>query len=109
MDHVFVTGDVKMTALITMKNYIKKTLQLVGFTTEEQRNSIYNYSIDSFIDIIMFTETYFSYLSTDFSRRTQDNVKIYFGMSRTKRMKTLLHWVQDFYPISGDPTIFDLN
>ena len=30
-------------------------------------------------------------------------------MRRTKMMKALLHWVQYFYRISGDPTIFDIN
>ena len=57
----------------------------------------------------MFTEKYISNLSTDFARRTQDNGKIHIGMRRTKRMKALLHWVQGFYRISGDPTIVNMN
>ena len=57
----------------------------------------------------MFTEKDISYLSTDFPGRTQDNGKIHLGMRRTKRMKAILHWVQDFYRISGYPTIVDMN
>ena len=92
-----------------MEDSIKQILRLIVFTTKEQRNSIYDDSINSFSDIRMFTETDISDLSTDFSGRTQANRKIHFGMCRTKRLKALLHWVQDFYCISGDPTIFDLN
>ena len=46
---------------------------------------------------------------TEFSSRTQANGKIHFGMRITKRIKSILHWVQDFYRISGDPTKVDLN
>ena len=57
----------------------------------------------------MFIDTDILDLSTDFSIKTQDNGKIHFGMRRTKRMKAILHWVQDFYRISGYPTIVDMN
>ena len=57
----------------------------------------------------MFREKDSSDLSTEFSGRTQDNGKIQFGMRRTKRTKALLHWVKDFYHISGDPTIVEIN
>ena len=57
----------------------------------------------------MFTEKYISNLSTNFSGRTQANGKINFGMCITKVMKLLLHWVQDSYCISGDPTIVEMS
>ena len=57
----------------------------------------------------MFTEKDISDLSTDFSGRTQANGKIHLGMCRTKRMRVLIHWVQDFYCISRDPNIVDMN
>ena len=34
MAYVFVTGDVKVTAPITVENSINKILQWIGFTTE---------------------------------------------------------------------------
>ena len=34
---------------------------------------------------------------------------MHFGMGRTKRMKSLLNWVQYFYLVSGDPTIVYMN
>ena len=57
----------------------------------------------------MFTEKNIPDVSTDFGGMTQANGKINFGISKTKRMKVLLHWVQFFYRISGDPIIVDLN
>ena len=57
----------------------------------------------------MFTEKDISDLSTDFSRRTEANGKIHFGMRRAKGIKALLHWVKYFYRISIYPTIFEIN
>ena len=86
-----------------------KIYDQIGFNAEEQRNSIYDDSIDSFSDIRMFTENNISDLSTDFSGRAQDNGKTNFGTLRTKQMKALLHWVPDFHRISGDLTIIEIN
>ena len=107
--YVFVKGDVKVNAPITVDDSIKNVLWWIGFTREKQRDRIYYDSIDSFSGIKMLTEKDISYLSTDFSGRTQDNGKIYFRMRRTKRMKVLLRWVQYVYRISGYPTIVDMN
>ena len=109
MAYVFVKGDVTVTAPITLEDSIKQILRWIGFTTEEQRKRVYDDSIDSFSNIIMFTEKCISDLSTDFSGMTQANGMIHFGMRRTKRTKERIHWVQDFYRISGDPTIVDMN
>ena len=109
MAYVFVTGDAKVTASIIVEDSIKQILWWIGFTTEEERNIIYDDPIKSFSDIRMFIEKYIYDLSSDIARRTQANGKIHFGMRRTKRMKALLHWVQYFYRISEYPTVFEMN
>ena len=48
-------------------------------------------------------------LRNNFSGRTQANGKIHFRFSRTKWMKALLRWVQDFHRISGNLTIVEIN
>ena len=73
MSYVFLSGDVKVTTLITVECSIKQIFRCIGFTSEEQRNSIYYDSIDSFSDIRMFTEKDISDLSTDFTGRNQAN------------------------------------
>ena len=92
----------KVTAPTIVEYYIKTILQWIGCTAEEYRESIHDNSIDSFSDIIMFTEKYISNLSTDFSGRTQAIGKIHFGMRRKKRTKALLHWVKDFIIVSQE-------
>ena len=62
-----------------------------------------------FICFSTFTEKDISDFPSDISGRTQDNVKIHFGMRRTKSMKALLNWVKYFYRISGYPAIVDMN
>ena len=109
MDYVFVTGDGKVTAPIKYEYYTKKILQWIGFTTKYQRDSIYDDSINSFSGIRTFKIKDISDLSTEFSGMTQDNAKINFGMLRTKRIKSPLHWMQYFYHISGDMSIINLS
>ena len=48
-------------------------------------------------------------MSSDFSSRTNQNGKIHFGTNRTKRIKALINWVQDFYRVSKVPTIIGLS
>ena len=67
MAYVSVMGDVKVIVPIKVEDSIRQTLRWIGINTEEHRNSIYDDSIDSFIDIRMFAEKYISDLSTDFS------------------------------------------
>ena len=102
-------GNVKVTAPITVEDYTKQILRWIGLTEEEQKNIICDDSIDSFSEIRMFTEEYISNLSTEFTRRTQDNGEIQFGVRRTKKMKALLHLVIYFYRVSGDPNIVEMN
>ena len=94
-----VTGDVKATTTIIEEYFIKQILRGIVFTTEYQKEIIYNDPINFFCNIRMFTERYISDLSTDFGGRTQANGMMYLGMHRTKKTKALLHWVQDFYLI----------
>ena len=48
-------------------------------------------------------------MSSDFASRTQANGRFYFGTLRTKRLKALTHWIQDFYRVSSEPSIVGLS
>ena len=63
MDYVF-TSDVKVTAQIIEKDFIKEILRWIAFTTEYQMHRIYNDSIKSFSDIRMLKEKDIDDLST---------------------------------------------
>ena len=80
-------GCVKVTAPITEEYSIKQIPRWVLFTTENNRDRIYNDSVNAFSDTIMITVKDISGLSTDFGGSTEANGKIKFCMCRTKREK----------------------
>ena len=48
-------------------------------------------------------------MDSNFSSRTQANGRMNFGTRRIKYIKAFTHWVQDFYRISGLPSIVGLS
>ena len=74
-----------------------------------QRQAIQTHSIAIFSDVKMLTEKDITQLSTDFSSRTAANGRMNVGTRRTKRLKALLHWVQDFHRVSNTPSIVGLS
>jgi len=77
----------------------------IGFTNDAIRARIINDSIESFDDIRVLSETDITSMTTDWSSRSPATQRISFGTRRTKLMKALIHWMQDFYRISLVPTI----
>ena len=57
----------------------------------------------------MLTEKYISTMASNFSSRTQANSRMNFGTRRIKYIKSITHWVQYFYRISGLPSIVGLS
>ena len=81
----------------------------IGFTVDASRASIIDDAFNSYADIRSLKEKDISELSESFSRRTQANGRIDFGIWRTKKMKFMLHWVHDFYRTSSTPSIEGLT
>ena len=48
-------------------------------------------------------------MAKTFVSRTAQNGRIIFGTNRTKWLKAITYWVQDFYRVSDTPTIVGLN
>ena len=48
-------------------------------------------------------------MAKSFAGRTTQNGRIIFGTNRTKRLRAVANWVQDFKRISQDPTIRGFN
>ena len=48
-------------------------------------------------------------MASDFSSRTVANGRINFGTMRTKRLKALIHWIQDIYRVSCVTLIVGLS
>ena len=71
-------------------------LTWIGFENQGNRTSIIDDDFSTYADIQTLTEKYITELSESFSRRTVQNDRINFGIRRTKRLKHMVHWVQDF-------------
>ena len=84
-------------------------LHWIGFRTDAGRQSLIDDAFESFQDIRGLTERDITTMSSDFSGRTAANGRIMFGTRRTKGLKALIHWVQDFYRISAEPSVADLD
>ena len=95
---------------INEDNSIQKIIHWIGYTTTNQRTSVFNDSIGSWDDIQMFSEKDMNNMARDFAGRTpQGDGRINFGIKRTKKLIGLAHWVQDFYRVSNTPSIEGLS
>ena len=88
---------------------IRQMLTWIGFDNEGNQNSIINDAFSTFADIQDLSEKDVTELSESFARRTAQNDRIIFGICRTKRIKHMMHWVQDFYRVSSTPTTVGLD
>ena len=71
--------------------------------------SLFPRCLESFEFLKVLTEKDPTTMASDFSKRTAANSRIIFGTMRTKRLKALIHWIQDFYRVSCMPTIVGLS
>ena len=94
---------------ITEEDSLRQILHWVGFLTDNQKESLVADAFGSFEDLKVLNEKDITAMSSDFSSRTVVNGKLLFGTTRTKRVKALIHWVQDFYRVSKVPSIVGLS
>ena len=104
-----VIGDIIVPDGINEANSMVQILHWIGFTVENTRNHLIRESFESYGDVKVMTEKDVSALVTDFANRNQANGRVHIGSRKAKRLKGLLHWVQDFYRVSREPSIVGLN
>ena len=107
--YVPLIGDAIVADGITENDAMVQILHWIGFRTEASRTAIYEDALSSFTDAQVLNESDISDMVKDFCGRTQNNGRIHIGSKRAKRLKGFVHWVQDFYRVSEDPTIVGLN
>ena len=94
---------------ITEEDSVKQILYWIGFTIAASRNILAEDAFASFSDIRVLSEKDITSLVSDMGSRNQANGRIHVGTRRAKRLKALVHWVQDFYRISAEPSIVGLE
>ena len=107
--YILVDDNVVIADGITEEDSVSQILHWIGFTIDAQREAIQDDAIAKFDDIKVLTEKDVTQLATDFASRTAANGRMSIGARRSKRLKALLHWVQDFYRVSEEPSIVGLT
>ena len=59
--------------------------------------------------MLELTKKDISDLEYSYSKRTAADGRLIFGLKNTKRLKLMIHWVQDFARVSETPNIDDLD
>jgi len=102
-DYVHLTGDA------VVEDTLRQILHWIGFRTDALKDALTENAFESFGVLKVLTEKDIAAMSSDFANRTQANGRFYFGTLRTKRLKALTHWIQDFYRVSSEPSIVGLS
>ena len=104
-----VTGAKYVTGNISKKNTMIQILWWIGFRTNAQTTLIYDDGVDRWESIWMLLKEDINAMAKSFAGRTTQNGRIIFGTNRTKRLRAVTNWAQDFGCISQDLTILGLN
>ena len=106
--HALVLGNIDIAPGIADDESLVQILHWIGFRTAPQRAALVADCFDSFDNLKMLSEKDVHQMATEFSWRTATR-RMIFGTNRTKFLKAIVHWVQDFYRVSETPTIVGLN
>ena len=87
---------------------ILQLLKWIGFSKETERDSIVDEAFATYDDLKQLNEKDIHTLSIGFSSRSGVE-KINFGLRRTKRLVSFVHWIQDFGRISLVPSVIGLT
>jgi hypothetical protein len=68
-------------------------LQTIGFDVAAERAAIMEAGINMFDDFRYLTVKDISDMAAEFSKRTQAQGRIVFGLGRTKKLTGVMHWV----------------
>ena len=107
--YVPLVGDAVVPADISEADSFLQILAWIGFRTHNQRTSLMDDALSSYDDVRILTERDVNGLIRDYSGRTIADGRIHIGIRRSKRLKALIHWVQNFYRVSKEPTIVGLG
>jgi hypothetical protein len=82
-------------------------LQTIGFDAVAERAAIMEAGLNQFDDFRYLTEKDMSDMASEFGKRTQAQGRIIFGLGCTKKLTSVMHWVQDCYQAAGDTPVHE--
>ena len=83
--------------------------QTIGFDIVAERAAIMEAGINHFDDFRYLAEKDISDMASEFSKRTQAQGRIVFGLGRIKKLTGVMHWVQDCYRAGDIPAHENFN
>ena len=86
---------------------VRKLIEWIGFPHALVRERAELFT--TYGDILALKEADITSLASLFTKRTPANTRIQFGQKRIKRLKSLIHWAQDFRPCSLPVSITGLD
>ena len=90
-------------AQVPLVNEMEDALTWIGFTVQAQRTALLG-DLANFTEFSELNKKDISDLAESYGKRTVADGKFIFGLQRTKRLKAMIHWVQDFERVSEAPT-----
>jgi hypothetical protein len=92
---------------ISETDSINQILHWIGFRSVAQAEALFNDCVSSWDSIKELSNEDIEAQAKSFAARRTG--KIIFGTNRSKFLKALAHWVQDFHRVSGTPSIEGLS
>ena len=107
--YVPVLGAAKIPDGITEEHSMVQIVWWIGFHTNAQSTAIYDDGVDGWESIKMLTKEDVDAMAKSSASCTAGGGRIIFGTNRTKYLKAMVHWAQEFYRVSDPPTIVGLH
>ena len=89
-------------------NEMEQTLTWISFNTTASRDAL-QIGIEEFKDILELIERDVSDLEYSYLKRTATDDRLIFGLQKTKHLKLMINWVQDFARVSETTNIDELD
>lgn len=84
------------------------TLYWIGFRDSKERRAIYRELGGTIESLLRFTESDITSLEKSMSGRNKRE-RIYFGLARTKYLKSMLYWAKDFERVGEEISVANLS
>ena len=86
---------------------MEQMLRWIGFNTIDSKDAL-QIDIEQFEDMLELAKKDLLDIEYSYSKRTAADGRLIFGLQKNKRLKSMIHWVQDFARVSETPNIDNL-
>ena len=104
----YTSSDVMTPDVMTEEHQVKQILHWIDFTTDDQKNAVYSDSISTYSYLNGLKGDDRDSMSRGYRSRNAQDGRIHFEIRRIKRLKTLMHWTQDFRRVAEDPAVISM-